>query len=79
MTRNRIARNGVTVAEYDKRLAVSRAADRQAREVRETAETLVEDRGRANALAWAEHCAVSDSSVGGFWRAVADAIRELAP
>ena len=53
-----------------------RAADaRKAREVRETAETLVEDRGRANALAWAEHCAVRDP-VGGFWRAVWIAIDE---
>lgn len=34
-------------------------------EARETAETLVEDRGRANALAWAEHCATRDMS--GFW------------
>jgi len=34
--------------------------------------------GRANALAWAEHCMVRDPT-GGFWRAVAIAIRELAP
>jgi hypothetical protein len=61
---------------FDEALRV--AAERKAREVRETAETLVEDRGRANALAWAEHCAVRDP-VGGFWRRVADAIRELAP
>lgn len=45
------------------------------RDVRETSETLVEDRGRENALAWAEHCMVRDPT-GGFWRAVADAIRE---
>ena len=55
--------------------ALRLAAERQAREVRETAETLVEDRGRANALAWAEHCAVRDP-VGGFWRAVWIAIDE---
>lgn len=58
---------------FDEALRV--AAERQAREVRETAETLVEDRGRANALAWAEHCAVR-YPVGGFWRAVWIAIDE---
>jgi hypothetical protein len=50
-------------------------AARLARDVRETAETLVEDRGRANALAWAEHCAVRDPH-GGFWRQVVLAIEE---
>jgi hypothetical protein len=58
--------------------AMRAAAERKAREVRETAETLVDDRGRSNALAWAEHCATRDPA-GGFWRAVANAIRELAP
>lgn len=47
--------------------------ERFARDVRETAETLVEDRGRDNALVWAEHCMTRDPS-GGFWRAVRDAI-----
>ena len=46
--------------------------DRQAREIRETAETLIEDRGGFNALAWANHCAIRDTS--GFWRAVHDEI-----
>ena len=50
--------------------------ERIARNIRETAETLVDDRGRAGALAWAEHCMVRDPS-GGFWRAVADAIRAV--
>ena len=40
-----------------------------ARDVREAAETLLEDRGPANARAWAEHCMVRDPT-GGFWRAV---------
>ena len=47
--------------------------EQKAREIRETAETLIDDRGRDNALAWAEHCMVRDP-VGGFWRAVRDAI-----
>ncbi len=34
-------------------------------EIRETAETLIEDRGSANARAWAVHCATRDTS--GFW------------
>jgi hypothetical protein len=58
--------------------ALRKAAERQAREVRETAETLVEDRGRSGAIAWAEHCMVRDPT-GGFWRAVAIAIGELEP
>ena len=43
--------------------------DRKEREIRETAETLIDDRGFVNARAWAEHCATRDSA-GGFWRAV---------
>ena len=45
-------------------------------EARETAETLIEDRGAANARAWAEHCMVRDP-VGGFWRAVLDELTRL--
>ena len=59
---------------FDEALRV--AAERQAREVRETAETLSEDRGRVNAIAWAEHCMVRDP-VGGFWRAVLDELTRL--
>jgi hypothetical protein len=56
-----------------------RAADaRKAREVRETAETLVDDRGWANAREGAEHCMTHDPA-GGFWRAVFDKIWELEP
>lgn len=43
------------------------------RDVRETALTLIEERGETNALAWAEHCATRDPT-GGFWRAVRLAI-----
>lgn len=43
--------------------------EQKVREIRETAETLIEDRGGANALAWAEHCMTRDPA-GGFWRAV---------
>lgn len=46
---------------------------RKAREIRETAETLIETRGRENAKAWAEHCMTRDPS-DGFWRAVLDTI-----
>lgn len=49
------------------------AAARREREIRETAETLVENRGPVGARAWAEHCMVRDPS-GGFWRAVRDVI-----
>jgi hypothetical protein len=46
--------------------------EREARQVRETAQTLIEDRGAINALAWAAHCATRDAS--GFWRKVCNAI-----
>lgn len=49
--------------------ALRAAAERQAREVRDTAATLIEERGHANARAWCEHCMARDP-VGGFWRAV---------
>jgi|HubBroStandDraft_6_1064221.scaffolds.fasta_scaffold04442_2 hypothetical protein len=44
-------------------------AARLARDVRETAETLLEERGAVNARAWARHCMVRDPA-GGFWRLV---------
>jgi hypothetical protein len=50
--------------------ALIRRSDR--REVKETADTLIEDRGAVNALAWAEHCATRDTT--GFWRKVCNAI-----
>ena len=52
--------------------AWERARANQERNARETAETLIEDRGAVNALAWAEHCATRDTS--GFWRKVCNAI-----
>jgi hypothetical protein len=55
-----------------KQEAWDRARERETRDVRETAETLIEDRGAVNALAWAEHCATRDAS--GFWRKVCNAI-----
>lgn len=66
--------NRSTRRELDSRVRNDAVANaRREREIRETAETLVEDRGRGGALAWAEHCMVRDPS-GGFWRAVRDAI-----
>ena len=50
--------------------------DRRTTEIREIAETLVEDRGFKNALAWAEHCMVRDPT-GGFWLAVVAHIRTM--
>ena len=41
-------------------------------EVRDVAETLIEERGPTNARDWAEHCAIRDLS--GFWPAV---VREI--
>ena len=52
--------------------------EQKAREIRETAETLIEDRGRDNALAWADHCMTRDPT-GGFWRAVRDEIANTTP
>jgi hypothetical protein len=49
---------------------------RKIHEATETAETLVEDRGATNALAWAEHCAIRDQS--GFWPMVAAMIKVTA-
>ena len=48
----------------------------RAREARDTAETLLEDRGPANARAWVEHCMVRDPT-GGFWRAVLEELARL--
>jgi hypothetical protein len=48
---------------------------KQQREIRETAETLIEDRGVTNALAWATHCATRDNA--GFWRMVRNEIMRL--
>ena len=42
-------------------------------EVRDVAETLIEERGPTNARAWAQHCATRDNT-GGFWAAV---VREI--
>jgi len=49
--------------------------DRLRREAQEHAETLVEDRGLANALAWAIHCA--NRSTDGFWSRVVQAIEAI--
>jgi hypothetical protein len=49
--------------------------DRLLREAQEHAETLVEDRGLANARAWAIHCA--NRSTDGFWSRVVQAIDAL--
>jgi hypothetical protein len=48
--------------------------DRLLREAQEHAETLIEDRGLANARAWAIHCA--NRSTDGFWSRVVEAIDE---
>jgi hypothetical protein len=58
--------NRISNAELRERL------ERQAREIKETAETLIEDRGPSNALAWADHCMVRSND--GFWRKVSDEI-----
>jgi len=42
--------------------------ERAARDIRETAETLIEERGPVNARDWAQHCAIRDLS--GFWSKV---------
>jgi hypothetical protein len=62
----------ITVAEQKAAIA---KRERMLREAGETALTLIEDRGRANAHAWASHCAVRDPH-GGFWRQVVLAIEE---
>jgi hypothetical protein len=49
--------------------------DRLMREAQEHAETLVEDRGLFNALAWAIHCA--NRSTDGFWSRVVQAIEAI--
>jgi len=49
--------------------------DRLRREAQEHAETLVEDRGLFNALAWAIHCA--NRTTDGFWSRVVQAIRAI--
>jgi hypothetical protein len=49
--------------------------DRLQREAQEHAETLVEDRGLFNALAWAIHCA--NRTTDGFWSRVVQAIRAI--
>ena len=48
---------------------------RQRAEAQEHAETLIEDRGLANARAWAIHCANRDTS--GFWSRVVTAIENI--
>jgi hypothetical protein len=70
--------NGTRFA-TQRELALAEMGKRVARavEVEETALTLVEDRGRLNAWAWANHCAARDTS--GFWRKVRDKINETAP
>jgi hypothetical protein len=47
--------------------------DRLMREAQEHAETLIEDRGRTNALAWAQHCATRAND--GLWMRVVEAIK----
>jgi hypothetical protein len=49
--------------------------DRLQREAQEHAETLVEDRGLFNALAWAIHCA--NRTTDGFWSRVVQAIEAI--
>jgi hypothetical protein len=49
--------------------------DRQLREAQETAETLLEDRGEANARAWIVHNA--NRTTDGFWSRVLMAFEEL--
>jgi hypothetical protein len=49
--------------------------DRLQREAQDHAETLVEDRGLANARAWAIHCA--NRSTDGFWSRVVQAIEAI--
>jgi hypothetical protein len=48
---------------------------RQEREAREHAEALIEDRGLANAHAWAIHCA--NRTTDGFWSRVVTAIENI--
>jgi hypothetical protein len=50
-------------------------AAREMREISETALTLIEERGHANALAWADHCMIR--STDGFWRKVRDEIQRV--
>jgi uncharacterized membrane protein len=52
-------------------------AKRRAVEAAETAETLIEDRGWANARAWAEHCATRATDP--LWRLVVAAIDARRP
>jgi hypothetical protein len=52
--------------------AWERARAHQERDARETALTLIEDRGAVNAKAWADHCMVRSND--GFWRKVSDEI-----
>jgi len=49
--------------------------ERRNREAQETAETLIEDRGLANARAWAIHCA--NRTTDGFWSRVVIAIENI--
>lgn len=49
--------------------------DRLLREAQEHAETLIEDRGLFNALAWAIHCA--NRTTDGFWSRVVQAIEAI--
>ena len=55
------------------RLTHEEEAARRRREIDETAQTLIEERGYKNALAWANHCAMR--STDGFWRNIAFAIQ----
>ena len=49
--------------------------DRLQREAQDHAESLIEDRGLNNALAWAIHCA--NRSTDGFWSRVVQAIEAI--
>jgi hypothetical protein len=46
--------------------------ERELRDIRETVEALIEDRGLTQARAWADHCATRD--ISGFWRQVRNGI-----
>lgn len=57
------------LTDRDRRVQANLRLVRQQREARETALTLIEERGETNALAWANHCAARSND--GFWHWVA--------
>jgi hypothetical protein len=58
-----------------KQEAWDRARAHRERDARETADTLIKDRGLANARAWAIHCA--NRSTDGFWSRVVMSIEAI--